>query len=145
MIKRAAIMFALNNKANEYCTANSLDAVFSGKDTSGKTYDPKATQSYVRFDLLGNDTQRLSVKGNETDFLQNGIYQAMIMVGKSSGKNTTIRSAQLADLLQQSFTQNLVLTNDNQDVMIVRCSVDIETNDETHEGLIVSIYFNCLG
>ncbi len=145
MIQRTSLMFALNAKANDFCTANGVDPVFGGKDASGKPYDPKAVHSYIRFDLLGNDTQRNSVKGNETDYMQNGIYQAMIMVGKSSGKNAAVRSAQLADLLQDSFTQNLVLTSDGQDLIIVRSNVDIESSDEMHEGLIVSIYFDCIG
>lgn len=144
MIKHTPLLFALNAKAAEFCTANSIDAVFAGRTADNVIYDPQATGSYIRFDLIGNDIQRLSVRGNESDFMRNGIYQAMIMIGKSSGKNPIIEPSKLADLLQESFTQELKLINSNQSLMISHCNVDIKTSNETHEGLIVSIYFDCV-
>ena len=145
MIKRTNLLLALNIKANDFCSANSVDAVFAGKSSDGSIYSPDPSTSYIRFDLIGNDIQRMSVKGNETDAMLNGIYQAKVMIGKSSGKNPTIRSAQLSDLLQDTFTQELMLVNGGQKVRIARCNVDIEVSDKTHEGLVVSIYFDCLG
>lgn len=144
MINKKPMLIALNKKANEVSTALVIDACYAGRDLSGKTYEPSPDTDFIRWDLIPNDIQRRSVKGNETDFMQNGIYQCSVFVGKSSGSNPILKAPEVMDAVQLSFAQNLELEHGGQTCRITRCSYDVSLSNETHEYEVLSIYFDCL-
>ena len=144
MINSKPMLIALNIKADEVSTSLGIDACYMGRDSTGKTYEPSPDTDYIRWDLIPNDIQRRSVKGNETDFMQNGIYQCTVFIGKSSGSNPIIKAPEITDAVQAAFTQNLKLEYDNQTCRITRCSPDVALANETHEYKVLSIYFDCL-
>lgn len=144
MINKKPMLIALNIKANEVSTSLGIDACYMGRDSTGKTYEPSPNTDYIRWDLIPNDIQRRSVKGNETDFMQNGIYQCTVFIGKSSGSNPVIKAPEIMDAVQLAFSQNLALEYDNQTCRINRCSYDVSLSNETHDYEVLSIYFDCL-
>lgn len=144
MINSKNMLKALNKKGNEVATALSIDVCFAGRTLTGDIYNPEPDVNYLKFDLIPNEIERRTLTNGEDEVMRNGIYQAMVFVGKTGKANPEMESAGIVDDIRQRFNQGLELSEGGQSCEVVRSEPSPPLPNDTHHTVAVSVYFNVI-